>query len=287
MSDKPQPTVHPHACGEHETHPTKPLTSCGSPPRMWGTPVCSWALPERVRFTPTHVGNTAIGGKRAARPPVHPHACGEHTMLPVHGDNVRGSPPRMWGTPQQPSPHCRTHRFTPTHVGNTMPSALTVFFPSVHPHACGEHGALRPYGHSKNGSPPRMWGTQLEIRSTDILSRFTPTHVGNTTGDNCGRRSRPVHPHECGEHLNRPCATNWLSGSPPRMWGTLLRRSKSSDNLRFTPTHVGNTVCSVCRYARLTVHPHACGEHTQLTSLRRLRNGSPPRMWGTPVGNSF
>ena len=71
--------------------------------------------------------------------------------------------------------------------------------------------------------------------------------------------------------------------------------------IRFIPTHVGNTIISVCGARAISVHPHARGEH--MLAARRTRSsagsshargehgsswqkiraeyGSSPRTWGT------
>ena len=72
--------------------------------------------------------------------------------------------------------------------------------------------------------------------------RFIPTHVGNTFHCSAHVREITVHPHACGEH----CLFLWvqysISGSSPRMWGTLTYASKHQNIVRFIPTHVGNTI---------------------------------------------
>ncbi len=175
----------------------------------------------------------------------------------------------MWGTPWAGLP-VRTHkRFTPTHVGNTIPSRITYRKRSVHPHACGEHHDAACVRTLPNGSPPRMWGTPpCPIRCTPHR-RFTPTHVGNTTGRRSGMTPTTVHPHACGEHT--ACHSFYVLsfGSPPRMWGTLASQQQVISVNRFTPTHVGNTrPVSPCM-GSCTVHPHACGEHGSIPEARR------------------
>ena len=50
--------VHPHACGEYTGTFDDMTNPTGSPPRVWGIrPVQSQQI-DRIRFTPTRVGNT-------------------------------------------------------------------------------------------------------------------------------------------------------------------------------------------------------------------------------------
>ena len=136
-------TVHPHACGEHESDCPMVLRSPGSSPRMWGTPIFNIMEIQRKRFIPTHVGNTRIVNLLKHYSTVHPHACGEHISDYSMWYLRSGSSPRMWGTQPGGELLPGEHRFIPTHVGNTLPDDLLFEDYSVHPHACGEHGYER------------------------------------------------------------------------------------------------------------------------------------------------
>ncbi len=149
----------------------------------------------------------------------------------------------MWGTRRRLGIVQAAVRFTPTHVGNTdtLPSAILMY--SVHPHACGEHSAVILCILLRIGSPPRMWGTPLAPPEACRACRFTPTHVGNTDSLGGLRPPQTVHPHACGEHAPLCFVPRFAFGSPPRMWGTLVPFGHSGVQERFTPTHVGNTMC--------------------------------------------
>ncbi len=196
----------------------------------------------RHRFTPTHVGNTRPQSGATARPPVHPHACGEHGVAGGRTARRVGSPPRMWGTLLQQNGSRPWARFTPTHVGNTSPTYKLQVLNTVHPHACGEHVLRLTETECTTGSPPRMWGTLKFDRVGGRHRRFTPTHVGNTRRLCTGWCRRPVHPHACGEHQWWAADSDGYGGSPPRMWGTPHYWRTYNTTCRFTPTHVGNTV---------------------------------------------
>ncbi len=189
---------------------------------MWGTQL-SGDLQNRIdRFIPTHVGNTSEVSEFRLRKPVHPHACGEHSRTGLGGRGESGSSPRMWGTRLER--HCGSPlpRFIPTHVGNTQTSLFFTHTNPVHPHACGEHLKLKMILQFQTGSSPRMWGTHRADERPLIHVRFIPTHVGNTTNVNLQTNTLTVHPHACGEHLGRDPLSLPISGSSPRMWGTLI-----------------------------------------------------------------
>jgi len=131
-------SVHPHACGEHESM-TRDLTALtGSSPRMWGTQNHVPPLDFFKWFIPTHVGNAKGKPSGTCFMPVHPHACGERSVAMPLWTYLNGSSPRMWGTPHRPGLFLNRPRFIPTHVGNARQHAARWPQAPVHPHACGE-----------------------------------------------------------------------------------------------------------------------------------------------------
>jgi hypothetical protein len=69
-------------------------------------------------------------------------------------------------------------------------------------------------------------------------------------------------------------------GSPPRTWGILDVKIQLGHEVRFTPTHVGNTLQVRLGYREVSVHPHARGEYVPSVDRRLAHFGSPPRTWG-------
>ena len=194
-----------------------------------------------IRFIPTHVGNTACSPLTWLASAVHPHACG----------------------------------------GNTPPSTRRPTQSPVHPHACGEHVLGGVKADWSRGSSPRMWGTHFQIVGAGRLTRFIPTHVGNTCSPLSMPFALPVHPHACGEHFAMSWFSLIMTGSSPRMWGTPWRARCGCSRCRFIPTHVGNTCRQTIIRRAPAVHPHACGEHSASQVPENAPSGSSPRMWGT------
>ena len=73
--------VHPHACGEYSRTVLRTASICGSSPRVWGIPLGEVTNPTGRRFIPTRVGNTLPLRYAPMLLPVHPHACGEYSLL--------------------------------------------------------------------------------------------------------------------------------------------------------------------------------------------------------------
>ena len=151
--------VHPHACGEHYAYGYSIVGISGSSPRMWGTQMYGLTYNDRLRFIPTHVGNTDEAHRTKNPSAVHPHACGEHISVRFLPTTYSGSSPRMWGTLISDLRDSVNGRFIPTHVGNTLIGGFHITTLWVHPHACGEHRYFLLFIHLSNGSSPRMWGT--------------------------------------------------------------------------------------------------------------------------------
>ncbi len=255
-------SVHPHARGEHT--PTRWVVGFrrGSSPRTWGTRARHGDHMRKLRFIPTHVGNTSRRCGKIAQRSVHPHARGEHdsrSSLPLL---VFGSSPRTWGTPNIGEHSLLASRFIPTHVGNTAGIPSINSDATVHPHARGEHLRMAP-------------------RQARPL-RFIPTHVGNTRSWEYPAIITTVHPHARGEHGSPVNSQKGHDGSSPRTWGTPGKPRWGSRGIRFIPTHVGNTPRSCRRDVSGAVHPHARGEHADVYKSHGYTRGSSPRTWGTP-----
>ncbi len=193
--------------------------------------------------------------------------------------------------------------FTPTRVGSTGHTHLPRDHDTVHPHACGEHDGKDLVCKPRIGSPPRVWGARVLDLPFLRRKRFTPTRVGSTFTTGQIRVDTAVHPHACGEHPTFHIGAASSSGSPPRVWGALLRENRLQYvcgspprvwgahippaplllGTRFTPTRVGSTPPHPRRPAARSVHPHACGEHELCEFLPGVLVGSPPRVWGARV----
>ena len=113
----------------------------GSSPRMRGTPARSVARLLWRGLIPTYAGNTPKPPARRAHYRAHPHVCGEHLNLRKPGVHIRGSSPRMRGTPEHHHDRQSSQGLIPTYAGNTWlgPYENRIF--GAHPHVCGEHAA--------------------------------------------------------------------------------------------------------------------------------------------------
>ena len=111
-----------------------------------------------ARFIPTHVGVTVNVVSHNSTSPVHPHSRGGYCQPRAPPYRGRGSSPLTWGLLILALCQQAHHRFIPTHVGVTSPSAPGAPVSPVHPHSCGGYVWLSGIYVVDAGSSPLMWG---------------------------------------------------------------------------------------------------------------------------------
>jgi len=237
------------------------LLKGGSSPRLRGTLDQEAAPVFLRRFIPAPAGNTIAATCSASDPPVHPRACGEHARGGADNNVIRGSSPRLRGTPQDRQRHLQTGRFIPAPAGNT--SAIVIMSMAV------------------TGSSPRLRGTHLVAVGVIGDDRFIPAPAGNTNSQRRSRTRRTVHPRACGEHPRLEIICSRAVGSSPRLRGTPRRSRLTGRRGRFIPAPAGNTFFGASPANVATVHPRACGEHIPDRPHGPERAGSSPRLRGT------
>ena len=94
------------------------------------------------------------------------------------------------------------------------------------------------------------------------------------------RQFYPVHPHTRGEYGRNSQRHECHIGSPPHTWGIRCHTSRPVIEIRFTPTHVGNTPTQYQVFLRCPVHPHTRGEYLLAFFYFFHEVGSPPHTWG-------
>ena len=90
-----------------------------------------------------------------------------------------------------------------------------------------------------------------------------------------------VHPHTRGEQRCQNCRINTISGSSPHTWGTGRLCKRDLRQLRFIPTHVGNSFEFAPLFLQYPVHPHTRGEQSPGRRQNWRGDGSSPHTWGT------
>ena len=188
----------------------------------------------------------------------------------------------MRGTPQQFQHGVRSGGIIPAYAGNTT-AFLSADSPHWdHPRVCGEHATERCPSTDLWGSSPRMRGTPNGMRRNAIGCGIIPAYAGNTQHASPRLTYPGDHPRVCGEHFDVSGGVPWLTGSSPRMRGTLIIAPRSLCRLGIIPAYAGNTTFRRPPAFWRWDHPRVCGEHFTIRFVTTAVTGSSPRMRGTP-----
>ena len=187
----------------------------------------------------------------------------------------------MRGTRKHRNQSLRQLRIIPAHAGNTDNRLDSLDGRRDHPRACGEHFVLFCFWAWRLGSSPRMRGTPICKASALRNGGIIPAHAGNTPRSTSKHWPPRDHPRACGEHLKKRRLSGKISGSSPRMRGTLRRSRPFASASGIIPAHAGNTVHPRNRQLHAGDHPRACGEHHPCGYCGVDYRGSSPRMRGT------
>ena len=87
----------------------------------------------------------------------------------------------------------------------------------------------------------------------------------------------------CGEHLARAQLAFTITGSSPRVRGTLGSHFPVDAHCGIIPACAGNTLKLPTRSTYGRDHPRVCGEHFMKLDGTLALTGSSPRVRGTPV----
>ncbi len=194
----------------------------GSSPRLRGTPFGRRGGVISKRFIPAPAGNAQPVRVHDLQVPVHPRACGERAITVYKPGCTSGSSPRLRGTREIVGNVVAVARFIPAPAGNAcwLPSPFRRR--SVHPRACGERRPKRSSEVTNTGSSPRLRGTLPPYLFSAAFERFIPAPAGNASHSSSVVWPRTVHPRACGERISDKHVFTILSGSSPRLRGTLL-----------------------------------------------------------------
>ena len=114
-----------------------------------------------------------------------------------------------------------------------------------------------------------------------------PAHAGLTLRLGSGRAIRGDHPRACGAHTASTTTRPIITGSSPRMRGSLHIITRFVVIVGIIPAHAGLTVFFMGGGGQKRDHPRACGAHLHLHDLHLLIEGSSPRMRGSLIPLSY
>ena len=152
---------------------------------------------------PAYAGNTMCATPALPSTRDHPRVCGEHVKRVHRHRHAIRIIPAYAGNTHSIDLDRRAQWIIPAYAGNTCGRRARTYPTRDHPRVCGEHNAKTNYQKAKEGSSPRMRGTQLFAEVGQLRLGIIPAYAGNTLP---WRGPQPIardHPRVCGEHTKR------------------------------------------------------------------------------------
>ncbi len=159
----------------------------------------------------------------------------------MHSEAAMGSSPRMRGSPGAGFDSIRAVGIIPAHAGLTPGAICYACAPWDHPRACGAHLMSNKQKKVVKGSSPRMRGSLTVVVAAAYDEGIIPAHAGLTKSATSFCVIPRDHPRACGAHRNWGGARCRVSGSSPRMRGSLFGLPVSCITLGIIPAHAGLT----------------------------------------------
>ena len=192
---------HPRVCGEHSGEGGEPEPKSGSSPRVRGTLRDGLGSCLHAGIIPACAGNTAYVLSAFSSSRDHPRVCGEHELPELRQAAIRGSSPRVRGTPPAQPIRLLLAGIIPACAGNTLWRVVCYVRGRDHPRVCGEHSLMPSPSSSASGSSPRVRGTPDGRRKSVEDMGIIPACAGNTVCCHSLFGSWWDHPRVCGEHV--------------------------------------------------------------------------------------
>ena len=208
---------------------------------MRGSPNQTSRRGSRRGIIPAHAGLTIMGTVKDGQWVDHPRACGAHSLLRSISDLTTGSSPRMRGSLSIMGVSTIPIGIIPAHAGLTSLRHALNLLRRDHPRACGAHCHGGDEGNAKQGSSPRMRGSQMMMGAGGVKRGIIPAHAGLTSLSSSARSASGDHPRACGAHRSGAKTSSSLSGSSPRMRGSPRPVSSSWPLPGIIPAHAGLT----------------------------------------------
>ena len=191
---------HPRACGAHDYLMADERGRWGSSPRMRGSLPPPAFCPPAPGIIPAHAGLTNYEDPAAKLPRDHPRACGAHRGDWIIVHDTWGSSPRMRGSLLRKWRNSIATGIIPAHAGLTIDHNSDLQDYRDHPRACGAHHLCAKKHIAKQGSSPRMRGSQMRAGRQRGRDGIIPAHAGLTMSSLSFRNPSGDHPRACGAH---------------------------------------------------------------------------------------
>ena len=191
----------------------------------------------------------------------HPRACGAHSHQTAQNHRQPGSSPRMRGSHAVKKEKPDDIGIIPAHAGLTWKSRDNGHFARDHPRACGAHMSRAGSRRLQQGSSPRMRGSPGQMPGQKGVKGIIPAYAGLTSAFLSLSSRYGDHPRVCGAHIPMDALYLKVSGSSPRMRGSLGRRAGSVLDGGIIPAYAGLTYRISKLPSLFGDHPRVCGAH--------------------------
>ena len=132
------------------------------------------------------------------------------------------------------------------------------------------------------GSSPRVRGSRYKIRYHCNPFGIIPAGAGLTVHKNHFPFIIRDHPRGCGAHEGEMPIAPAISGSSPRVRGSLCQSRHRSDSAGIIPAGAGLTTAGSTNVTKDRDHPRGCGAHFHSLPGVSYDQGSSPRVRGSP-----
>ena len=156
---------HPRVCGEKYPVMDDAFIDMGSPPRMRGKEKKQAGRAVCGGITPACAGKSCTEGHSRPVRRDHPRVCGEKNCGSKLAFRTMGSPPRMRGKGLLEVFVPEPLRITPAYAGKSVIRISDGCLRRDHPRVCGEKGCCKFSSLNHSGSPPRVRGKAVPLRS--------------------------------------------------------------------------------------------------------------------------
>ena len=152
---------HPRGCGAHGLYTVSPSSRPGSSPRVRGSLFLELFPLFLEWIIPAGAGLTNFRQLQPSHDRDHPRGCGAHLYTGQLRQLLRGSSPRVRGSPFRPVVLTSCCGIIPAGAGLTRGLKALASFIWDHPRGCGAHFCDGARLYTKQGSSPRVRGSRI------------------------------------------------------------------------------------------------------------------------------
>ena len=260
------------------------LLVAGSSPRVRGSQFLHSCAAGRMGIIPAGAGLTPAASLPGSPGRDHPRGCGAHQLHRQQCGLCAGSSPRVRGSPPNAPRMPLIHGIIPAGAGLTGCRTTDREDQWDHPRGCGAHFSMESQSSFNEGSSPRVRGSPARADRRPAPVGIIPAGAGLTSEVFKSLLLFRDHPRGCGAHAFFKQVGTFQQGSSPRVRGSPVGLRRFVVIPGIIPAGAGLTLAIVDWHAISWDHPRGCGAHRGKSPCERRKEGSSPRVRGSPAG---